>query len=621
MPFLTSTVPDIAPDDYVQRPFLERIRMNAAFWAENGFGTPRMIHVIYLFKLVVVYSLGGLLLISSTSDVGGLTDIGGWWDEPIVYQKLVLWTLLFEGMALGGTWGPLCGRFKPMTGGVRYWLRPGVLRMAPWPTKVPGTAGDTRTVVDVAMYAALLGSLVLALVLPGVPNAELSAMEPDSTGGLVRDWALLLPAALLVLNGLRDKVVFLSARSEQYVPALIFSAALGYVDMIIAFKLLIVSIWIGAGVSKFGHHFTNVIPPMVSNAPFNPFKKIRLAHYRKAPDDLRPSKLAWFMAHIGGTMVEIGTPLVLLFTTSTEIALAAALLMVLFHAFIISTFPLAVPLEWNVAFGFIAVFLFVGHPNGEGYGVTDFSNPALLVAIVAALAFFPVLGNLRPDLVSFLPSMRQYAGNWASATWAFAPGMEQRLEELNAPARLQVEQLQQALKLDRNAAEMTMQLTLGWRSMHSQGRGLFSVLINHLGDEINRWDVREAEFAANVLLGWNFGDGHTHDERLIAAIQRRLHFSPGEFLVVWVESQPIHRKTQQYRVIDAALGVVERGSWQVEDAVAQQPWLPNGPIPTTVTWRHPEYVPVAEQAGTAPVQPAPTQRRVAAGKGTPERAG
>ena len=26
-------------------------------------------------------------------------------------------------------------------------------------------------------------------------------------------------------------------------------------------------------------------------------------------------------------------------------------------------------------------------------------------------------GTLRPDLVSFLPSMRSCAGNWASATW------------------------------------------------------------------------------------------------------------------------------------------------------------------------------------------------------------
>jgi hypothetical protein len=38
-------------------------------------------------------------------------------------------------------------------------------------------------------------------------------------------------------------------------------------------------------------------------------------------------------------------------------------------------------------------------------------------------------------------------------------------------------------------------------------------------------------------------------------------------------------------VIDAALGVIERGTWQVADLVAEQPWLPNGPIPLEVTWR------------------------------------
>jgi len=600
MPFLTPVAPAITPDEFVRRPFLERIRITSTFWAENGFGTPRMVHVIYLMKMVVFYTLGGLLIISTTSDVGGITEFTSWWDEPIVYQKVVLWTLLVEVMGLGGTWGPLCGRFKPMTGGMRYWLRPGIIRMAPWGTKVPGTGGDTRTGVDVLLYAALLGSLVLALVLPGVGSSELLAMEPGTTGGLVRDWAIALPAALLVINGFRDKVVFLAARGEQYLPALIFSATLGYVDMIIAFKLLIVVVWMGAGFSKFGHHFTNVVGPMVSNAPFNPSKKLRLAHYRNAPDDLRPSKLAWFMAHIGGTSVELMVPLVLLLTTTPEIALAGALVMVVFHAFIISTFPLAVPLEWNVAFGFFAMFLFVGLPNDEGYHVSDFSNPVLLAAIVAGLVFFPVLGNMRPDLVSFLPSMRQYAGNWASASWAFAPGAERRLEELDLPAGLQVDQLQQAMKIDADAAELTMQTTLGWRSMHSQGRGLFSVMIGALGDDIDTWTIREAEFAANVILGWNFGDGHIHDDRLIAAIQRRLNFAPGEFMVAFVESQPVNRPTQEYRLIDAALGVVERGTWTVSEAVVEQPWLPNGPIPLTVTWRHPEYSPARAGAQAAP---------------------
>ena len=71
---------------------------------------------------------------------------------------------------------------------------------------------------------------------------------------------------------------------------------------------------------------------------------------------------------------------------------------------------------------------------------------------------------------------------------------------------------------------------------------------------------------------------------MIAALQRRCNFAPGEFLVAWIESQPIHKGTQQYQVIDAALGVIERGSYRVTDAIAEQPWLPNGPIPIDVEW-------------------------------------
>ena len=49
----------------------------------------------------------------------------------------------------------------------------------------------------------------------------------------------------------------------------------------------------------------------------------------------------------------------------------------------------------------------------------------------------------------------------------------------------------------------------------------------------------------------------------------------------------VHKNFQRYVVIDAALGIVERGTYQVADAVAEQPWLPNGPIPLTVEWRLP----------------------------------
>ena len=583
MGFKTGNFPPVDPESFLDKPLLERTKALALHWVEYGFGSPKVIHTTYIAKLLLFYILVGTALATWTSGAGPFWDVAHWWNQPVVYQKLVLWTVLLELVGVAGSWGPMAGKFKPMTGGILFWARPGTIRLRPW-KRVPFTNGDRRTVGDVVLYLAFLGSLALAIALPGVPSASLSAVLPGNTTGLVSPALLVAPIVLYVLCGLRDKTLFLAARGEQYLPALVFFATLGFVDMIIALKLLIVVVWVGAGVSKFGKHFANVVPPMVSNSPCTPTKWLRRAHYRDFPRDIRPSHLAAFMAHVGGTTVEILIPLVLLFSTNHWVTLAAVALMVVFHLFITSTFPLAVPLEWNILFGYAAVFLFLGFPAEQGFAVTDFSSPWLGIGIAVALLFFPVLGNLRPDLVSFLPSMRQYAGNWASALWAFAPGAEQKLNTLaHRPTQNQVDQLQ-AMGYPAAVAEITMQQTIGWRSMHSQGRGLFSVLLNTVPD-VDRWTVREAEFACNSLIGFNFGDGHLHNEDLIAAVQKRVGFVPGEWIVVWVESQAIHSSVQHYKVIDAALGVIERGTWKVADAVAEQPWLPNGPIPTQITWR------------------------------------
>ncbi|WAL66437.1 DUF3556 domain-containing protein [Amycolatopsis cynarae] len=593
MGFKTGNFPPVDPATFLQKPLRERLKALSLHWVEYGFGSPKMIPAIYVVKVLLLHVLAGTALATSTSGTAPFWEVAGWWNQPIVYQKLVLWTVFLEAAGLAGSWGPIAGKFKPMTGGILFWARPGTIRLRPW-TWVPFTRGDRRTGFDVLLYLAFLGSLLAAIVLPGVRSASLTEALPGNTSGLVRPALLIAPIALYVLNGLRDKIVFLAARGEQYLPALVFFAALPFVDMIIAAKLLLCVVWIGAGVSKFGLHFTNVVPPMVSNSPCIPAKWIKRLHYRDFPRDIRPSKVATFMAHVGGTTVEIVTPLVLLFSTNHWLTLAGVVLMVVFHLFIFSTFPLAVPLEWNVLFGYLSVFLFLGFPAWQGYGVGDMSSPWLTAGIVAALVFFPVLGNLRPDLVSFLPSMRQYAGNWASALWVFAPGAEEKLNTLkHRPTKNQVDQLQ-AMGYPPEIAEITMQQTIAWRSMHSQGRGLFSVLLKNIPD-LDRRTVREAEFGCNSLIGFNFGDGHLHDVGLINAVQSRIRFAPGEWIVVWVESQPIHRKVQRYQVIDAALGVVERGTWNVADAVNEQPWLPNGPIPLTVTWARDQAAPKHER--------------------------
>ncbi|HEX5569647.1 MAG TPA: DUF3556 domain-containing protein [Streptomyces sp.] len=581
MGFKAGDFPPVDVDTFLEKPLLERVKALALHWVEYGFGSPRMIHTVYVAKLLFLYALGGVFLATWTSGAGAFWDVAHWWDEPIVYQKLVLWTVFLETVGLAGSWGPLAGKFKPMTGGILFWARPGTIRLRPW-RRVPFTSGDRRTVFDVVLYLALLAALATAIALPGVPSASLSAVLPGNTTGLVDPAAVVPAMVLLVLIGLRDKTIFLAARGEQYLPAMVFFAFLPFTNMIVALKLLIVTVWIGAGVSKFGRHFSNVVPPMVSNSPCMPTRWFKRAQYRDFPRDLRPSKVAGSLAHVGGTFVEIVTPLVLLMSTNRTVTLAAVVLMVLFHLFITSTFPLAVPLEWNILFGFAAVCLFLGFPAWQGYGVADMSSPWLPLAIVAGLVFFPVLGNLRPDLVSFLPSMRQYSGNWASALWAFAPGAEAKLNAVKRPATNQIDQLK-AMGYPDRVAEITMQQAIAWRSMHSQGRGLLSVLIRNLPD-LDRRTVREAEFVCNSLIGFNFGDGHLHNEDLITAIQSRCRFEPGELIVVWVESQAIHSGVQHYKVIDAALGVVERGTWKVSDAVNEQPWLPNGPIPVQVSW-------------------------------------
>ena len=105
-------------------------------------------------------------------------------------------------------------------------------------------------------------------------------------------------------------------------------------------------------------------------------------------------------------------------------------------------------------------------------------------------------------------------------------------------------------------AETFTQQVIAWRAVHSQGRGLFSVLLKNLPD-IDSRTVREGEMVFQTLSGFRFGDGHLHNEDLIQAVQDEADFEPGEFIVVWVESQPIHRKVQEYKVIDATLGVAE----------------------------------------------------------------
>jgi hypothetical protein len=274
--------------------------------------------------------------------------------------------------------------------------------------------------------------------------------------------------------------------------------------------------------------------------------------------------------------MEFTLPLVLLVSQGGWLGTIAVAGMIVFHLHIISTFPLAVPLEWNVFMIFGLLFLF-GHYGDVPLSTLD--DPLLIALLAVTCVGIPILGNFRPDLVSFLPSMRYYAGNWATSQWLFRKhgGAEEKLDHcLVKAAPIVTKQLQKFYEPD--LIDVLVYKGLAFRSMHSHGRAL-NGLVTRAVDDVDAYDVREGELVAGVVLGYNFGDGHFHDRRLLEAVQERCRFEPGELRVVTLESQPAHVQRQRYRIYDAATGLVEEGEVNVADMVGRQPWLDERPFP------------------------------------------
>src|SRR3954469_13453691 len=147
MGFLQPDMPVVDFAEWVQGTRSEKIRPMARHWAEVGFGTPVVLHLFYVVK-ILLYVLLAWLLALSTSGIDGFTSVKDWYDAPVVYEKVVLFTMLFEVLGLGCGFGPLNNRFIPPLGAALYCVAPGAIRLPPWPSRSPGTRGDTRTAFD-----------------------------------------------------------------------------------------------------------------------------------------------------------------------------------------------------------------------------------------------------------------------------------------------------------------------------------------------------------------------------------------------------------------------------------------------------------------------------------------
>lgn len=569
MGFLKPDLPVVDFAEWSTGTRAEKIRPMAKHWAEVGFGTPMVLHMFYVVK-IALYILGGWLFALATHGIDGFAGVGSWWSEPIVFEKVVLYTLLFEVIGLGCGFGPLNNRFFPPMGSILYWLRPNTIRLPPWPGRIPLTKGATRTPVDVALYAALLVMTLMALLSDGTgPIPQL-----HTTVGVLPNWQIVTILALLVVAGLRDKVIFLAARGEVYAPlaaVFLFNGA----DMIIAAKVIFMVIWMGAATSKLNKHFPFVISTMMSNNPLMRPRSLKRRFFEHFPDDLRPGRPSRMLAHFS-TFIEMCVPIALFFSHGGWPTAIAAFVMVCFHLGILVAIPMGVPLEWNVFMIFGVLSLFVAHPD---LGLSDLNNLLPVAILFAASAGTVVVGNLFPRKVSFLPGMRYYAGNWDTTLWCLKASAEEKLARgIVAIASMPAAQLERFYG-SKEAAQIPIYMGYAFRGFNTHGRALFTLAHRAMaGLSEDDYTLTDGERICSTAIGWNFGDGHMSNEQLIAALQQRCGFGPGEVRVVILDAQPIHRQTQAYRLVDAATGEFERGYIRVADMVTRQPWADDVPV-------------------------------------------
>src|SRR5246127_4236070 len=456
--------------------------------------------------------------------------------------------LLFEVIGRGCGFGPLNNRFFPPMGSILYWMRFGTIRLPPWPDRVPGTKGTKRKPFDVALYALLLLVTLRTLFSDGTgPVPELG-----TTVGLLPTWQIWAILGLVAVLGLRDKVIYLAARGEVYV-TLTVTFLFGGVDMIVAAKLVFLVIWMGAAMSKFNKHFPFVISTMMSNNPLVRPRSLKRRFFEKFPDDLRPGRLSRWLAHFS-TAIEMLVPLPLFFCHGGWPTAVAATVMVCFHLGILLSIPMGVPLEWNVFMIFGVLSLFVAHAR---LGLTDLKHPVPVAIFFVIIAGIVALGNLYPRKISFLPGMRYYAGNWDTTLWCIKPSANDKIGRgIVAIASMPQAQMERFYGSP-EAAQIPLYMGDAFRGVNTHGRALFTLAHRAMaGHKEDDYVITDGERICSTAIGWNFGDGHMHNEQPINAMQERCHFSPGEVRVVLLDAQPIHKQTQAYRLGGGAAGGV-----------------------------------------------------------------
>ncbi|WP_411821885.1 DUF3556 domain-containing protein [Leptospira sp. 'Mane'] len=544
--FLFPTPPPYDALEWAKKSFNQRAKLACQAWAVQGYGSPIGAYIVYALKLFFYIWAWGFFC-SFTPGLGVWDSISWWWN-PIAFQKAIVWSLCFEVLGLGCGSGPLTGRYFPPIGGFLYFLYPGTTKL-PLFEGAPIIGNRTRGILEVGLYIALLGFLYLCLVHPNPGSNEF------------------LPIIIILpLLGVLDKTVFLAARAEHYwVTIVVFAFAGNWIAGAMAVQI---ALWFFAGFSKLNHHFPYVVCVMASNSPFTPFGWYRKAMYRNYPEDLNPSSIAILKARMG-IILEMGTPIVLalgVFIGNYDVIIVGLVLMVLLHTYITSNVPMGVPIEWNFLVVYAGFFLFGANSFVMPFAVGSYPVLAFILLVSFVL---PFVGNIKPEWISFLFAMRYYAGNWACGAWLFKGESAAKLDRLKKTSAGVYNQLDRFYP--RKASVGLLSKVMAFRLMHLHGRA-FQQLVPKAVTRSEDYEWMEGELMAGLVLGWNFGEGHLHNEQLLRSVQAQCQFEEGELRCIFLEAQPLGKHTQEYRIFDAKTGLVSSGTVDVRELKNLQAW-------------------------------------------------
>ena len=176
----------------------------------------------------------------------------------------------------------------------------------------------------------------------------------------------------------------------------------------------------------------------------------------------------------------------------------------------------------------------------------------------SALIVLPLLGNLVPG-EGLLPDRHALLRRQLGVERVAVP--RRQLQEAR-PAEARLAALPGAARALAAGGGGAARSAAAWRSARCTSRAarLGLLLPRAIGGRpFQEYRYVDSENVAGSVLGWNFGEGHLGDERLLACVQEQCGFEDGELRAIMVESQPILGSTLHWRIVDAKRGRPRRG--------------------------------------------------------------